>query len=103
MPPRRKAGRKQHSKATLLAEFMLDLVQSVDDEIESGDPPETRMTLNRLVSEGFDERAARRMIVRVMLDEMNRSAAEDEPFNLARYVEGLMSLPAPTDTPGEPR
>lgn len=69
------------------------IIQVVENQIESNDPPETKQTLARLISEGFSQPAAKELIGNVVIAEVFNVMAAGEPFDLNRYVTALSNLP----------
>lgn len=70
-------------------------VRTVDEQLEKNDPPETRETLERLISAGFTEENAKLVIAQCVAAEMVKVVASKTPFNNRRYVDCLMQLPKP--------
>jgi hypothetical protein len=73
----------------LRAAFM----EVVDNQIASNDPPETRETLNRLISEGISEQDARLYIGQAICVEVWEIMKNKREFNLERFVRNLKNLP----------
>jgi hypothetical protein len=73
------------------------ILQVVENQIDSNDPPETKQTFNRLVSEGFSKKEAKELIGTVVVAEVFEVMKEGKPFNIERYVNALNRLP---ETPG---
>ena len=69
------------------------ILEVVDNQIESNDPPETRMTFNRLTEEGFSESEAKELIATVAVSEIFGVLKKNEPFDLKRFVTALNMLP----------
>jgi hypothetical protein len=74
-----------HLKATIL--------QVVDNQIRANDPPETKQTLDRLLSEGHSEEEAKRLIGCIVSAEIFDILKKQEEFDLARFVGALNALP----------
>ncbi|NIQ94805.1 MAG: hypothetical protein GWN87_11785 [Desulfuromonadales bacterium] len=74
------------------------VIQVVDNQLSSNEPPETRETLNRLLSEGFSEQEAKELIGTVVVAEVFHVMNEGKEFDAARYAEALDRLP---ERPGE--
>jgi len=62
------------------------------NQIATGDPPETKATLDRLMSEGYSKSQALQAIASALRVEMNRMVTEMTPFDNARYAELLSKL-----------
>jgi hypothetical protein len=69
------------------------ILQVVDNQIDSNDPPETKQTFNRLVSEGISNKEAKELIGTVVVAEIFDVLKEGKPFNIERYVNALNKLP----------
>lgn len=65
----------------------------LDNQLRDGDPPETRVTLDRLVAGGHDIEDARRLIAAVLAIEIFELIRGQAPFDLQRYRERLAQLP----------
>lgn len=75
-----------------------NLLQMVDQQLRTQDPPETRRTWRRLQAAGFSADEAREMIASVVWDEMRSMSEEDRPFDrrrFARLLDRLPDLPEP--------
>jgi len=69
------------------------ILEVVENQIRDLDPPETKQTFDRLVSEGTSEDEARRLIGCVVAAEIFHIMERREEFNRARYVKALSQLP----------
>lgn len=69
------------------------ILQVVDNQIEANDPPETKQTLDRLLSEGHSQEEAKRLIGCVVSFEIFDILKKQEEFNLERFVGALHALP----------
>lgn len=70
------------------------IVGIVENQLKQNDPPETRLTLDRLMSEDPDcdyNEAVRRIAV-VMVEEMYDMMKKQQNFDLARYIKKLQAL-----------
>lgn len=72
------------------------IMDALDNQLESGDPPETRQTYDRLLGNGIDEKETRRLIACVIAVEIFDIMKEQKPFDQERFVKRLAGLP---DTP----
>jgi hypothetical protein len=70
------------------------IMEVVDNQLRSNDPPQTQQTFNRLVEAGHAENEAKRLIACVVSAEIFDVLKKQEPFNLERFVKGLDKLPA---------
>ncbi len=74
------------------------ILEVVDNQLQANDPPETRKTYDRLVSEGHSEKDAKNLIGCVVSSEIFDILKKKEMFNLKRFVKALNKLPnLPTD------
>ena len=74
------------------------ILQVVENQIDLNDPPETKQTLNRLVSEGISEKKAKELIGSVVAAEVFEVLKKGEEFDKNRFVTALNKLP---EIPGE--
>lgn len=70
------------------------LLDTVLDQIDSGDPPETRVTYERLIAAGQSQSQALNHIAAVLRQEMNRMLEESTPFDDRRFAEALGQIPS---------
>jgi hypothetical protein len=63
------------------------------NQVETGDPPETRATLDRLVGTGLSKNEAMQLIAAVARNEMQAMLAASREFDNARYAKLLAKLP----------
>ncbi len=68
------------------------ILEVVDNQLNENNPPETRQTLERLISLGYSEAKAKEMIGSVVTEEIYYVMKDDEPFNNERFVAGLNKL-----------
>lgn len=71
------------------------IIQVVETQIDSNDPPETRQTFERLISEGFSEKVAKELLGTVVVAEVFGVLKDGKPFDIERYVGALNRLPKP--------
>ncbi|MGB5684812.1 MAG: hypothetical protein WBM35_03305, partial [Candidatus Electrothrix sp.] len=76
---------KQHMKVAI--------IEVIDNQLAANDPPETRQTLDRLLSEGHSEEEAKKLIGCVVVAEIFNVLKKEELFNLERFVQALNNLP----------
>ena len=76
---------KQHMKVAI--------IEVIDNQLAANDPPETRQTLDRLLSEGHSEKDAKKLIGCVVVAEIFDVLKKGEPFNLERFIQALNALP----------
>jgi len=70
------------------------IMEVVENQLRSNDPPQTRQTFKRLIEAGHSEKEAKRLIGCVVSAEIFDVLKKQEPFNLDRFVKGLNKLPA---------
>lgn len=69
------------------------ILQIVDHQINEKNPPETKLTLDRLIKEGHNKKYAKKLIGYCLLTEMNRMMKFNEMFDNERYIKNLNNLP----------
>jgi hypothetical protein len=69
------------------------ILEAVNNQLKSGDPPETRQTFNRLIVEGISEKDAKIYIGQAIAVEIFNVMKHRETFNLVRYRKNLSRLP----------
>ena len=69
------------------------ILKAVENQLESNDPPKTRETLNRLLSEGIDRDEALKYIACALSVEIFSALKHSEPFDSERYDKNLDVLP----------
>ena len=70
------------------------MFEIVDNQLRSNDPPETRLTLDRLVREGHSDREAKRLIAVVVAVEIYDTLKHKVEFDRERFITNLSRLPA---------
>jgi len=65
----------------------------VDNQIRNDDPPETRQTFNRLISQGISEEDAKIYIGQAVCVEIWDIMRNRKEFNKERFVRNLKRLP----------
>jgi len=69
-------------------------LDTVLNQIETGDPPETKATLDRLMAEGYSRAHALQAIAAALRTEMNRTMSESTPFDNDKYAALLAKIKA---------
>ena len=69
-------------------------LDTVLNQIETGDPPETKTTYDRLIAAGQSKSQALQHIAAVLRVEMNRMLSEATPFDNQRYAAALAKIPS---------
>ena len=82
--------KKEKTNPVLYAAYM----EVVENQLRDNDPPETRITYNRLKSEGFSELDTKKLIAQAILAETFWIMKKKEMFNLTRFIKNLNRLPA---------
>ena len=86
------AGKETMEKGNPI--LKLAFMQTVENQIRDGDPPETRETLERLKSEGISEEDARIYIAQAVSVEVFDIMKNKKKFNMSRFIRNLKLLPA---------
>lgn len=68
-------------------------LNTVQEQIASGEPPVVRATRDRLVSQGLSEGEAAQMIAIVLRSEMKQMISESRSFDDTRFASLLQKLP----------
>jgi hypothetical protein len=68
-------------------------MEAVVNQLETGDPPETKATLDRLVGGGLSRGEAMQLIAAVVRKEMQAMLAGGGQFDNARFAQQLAKLP----------
>ena len=68
-------------------------LEIIDKQIRDNDPPETKQTFDRLISEGISEKEAKDLIGCVVISEIFNVLKNKQDFDLARYIAALNNLP----------
>jgi hypothetical protein len=89
--PRKRAPRAGRSSGNPVLQAAI--LEVVDNQLRDDSPKEVRRTLDRLVGEGYSDRAARLLIGMVVLMEANDILKGMAPFDEARYETALKRLP----------
>jgi len=69
------------------------ILEVVENQLQANNPPETRQTYNRLISEGYSEIEAKKLIGSVVSLEIFDVLKKQEPFNPERFAKALNELP----------
>lgn len=69
------------------------ILETVENQLKSDDPPETKKTLARLKAEGFSDEDARVLLGQAVAVEIYCVLKERKPFNQERFVRNLENLP----------
>jgi len=69
------------------------LLEIVENQLRDGIPPETRVTLDRLITEGFSRERALELIACVVSSEIFDILKSGQPYDEGSYLAGLRALP----------
>jgi len=69
------------------------ILEVVENQLQANDPPETRQAYDRLISEGYSEVEAKKLIGCVVSLEVFDVLKKQEPFNPERFAKALNELP----------
>lgn len=69
------------------------ILQVVSNQLRLNNPPETKETLDRLISEGYSRQEARELIGAVVSAHIYEMLKEQHEFNNTKYVNDLKRLP----------
>jgi len=69
------------------------IFEVVDNQMEGGDPPETKETFDRLLGEGFSKEDAKKLIGQAICVEIYCIGKYKKEFNRERYLKNLRNLP----------
>lgn len=69
-----------------------EILEAVENQVRENNPPETRLTLERLLAAGYTRQEAIEMIGRVVVTEIWHIMKYKETFNLERFRAGLEEL-----------
>ena len=70
------------------------MLDTVLNQINTNDPPEARITYDRLIDGGASNSQALQLMSAVLKTEMNRMLTESTPFDNERYSAALTKIPA---------
>ena len=68
-------------------------LQVVTNQLRMNDPPETKETLNRLISDGYSKQDAKKLLGAVVSDHIHEMLKERHEFDNSKYVRDLNRLP----------
>lgn len=69
------------------------ILETVQNQIETNQPPETKETLERLKKTGYSDDDAKQLIGQCLAVELYHVFSNQEPFNESRYISNLKNLP----------
>ncbi|KAF1061361.1 MAG: hypothetical protein GAK45_02248 [Pseudomonas citronellolis] len=69
------------------------LVQAIENQLESGEPEAARAVYNKLTLVGYEREEVLQMMALVLAHEIQAMLAADRPFDGAGYEQALRALP----------
>lgn len=69
------------------------LIQAIENQIESDNPPAAKATFNKLTLVGFEREEILNLMAHVLAVEIDAILEEDRPFNTEWYEGALRALP----------
>ncbi len=69
------------------------LVQAIENQIESDNPPAAKATFNKLTLVGYEREEILVMMAHVLAVEIDGILEDDRPFNTEWYEKALRALP----------
>jgi hypothetical protein len=69
------------------------IFEVIKNQIKANDPPETKITYDRLIASGYSDFETKQLIGQCVALEMFTVIKQQQPFNEARYVKNLKQLP----------
>ena len=70
-----------------------EIFQVIKNQLDANDPPETKITYNRLISLGYNEFETNQLIGQCVAFEIFEVFKHKKPFNRIRYIKNLNQLP----------
>jgi len=65
----------------------------IDNQINANDPPETALTLERLMNEGYSDFQAKQLMGQAVVIEVIDVLKNKKPYNEQRFIKNLRNLP----------
>lgn len=69
------------------------LIQAIENQIESDNPPAAKATLNKLTLVGYEREEILNLMAHVLAVEIDKMLDEDRAFNTVWYETALRALP----------
>ena len=85
VPPKEKKSDPARARAALL--------EVIEKQIHSNDPPETKEALGRLLGQGFSREESLKYIASALIGELFGVLNKGASYDQARYVANLKALP----------
>jgi hypothetical protein len=73
-----------------------EIFQIIKNQLDANDPPETKITYDRLRSLGYNEFETKQLIGQCVALEIFDILKHNQPFNKSRYIKNLSRLPKET-------
>jgi len=70
-----------------------EIQEVIKNQIKANDPPETKITYDRLIKAGYGEAETNQLIGQCVLLEIYKAMEDQEPFNEQRFKKNLENLP----------
>jgi hypothetical protein len=74
--------------------FRNQLFEIIKSQMNDNQPPETRLTYDRLISAGYSEFETKQLISQCVAVDIFDVIKNSKPFNENRYIRNLKKLPA---------
>lgn len=69
------------------------IFEIIKNQLRNNDPPETKITYDRLIKNGFDDFQTRQLIGQCLAVELFDVMKFGKPYNNERYIKNLLALP----------
>lgn len=69
------------------------IFEIIKNQIKDNNPPETKITYDRLINKGFDDFQIKQMIGQCLAVELFDVMKFRKPYNNERYIKNLKALP----------
>ena len=69
------------------------IIEAVNHQLTGNEPPETRETYLRLITAGYSDEAAKKLVGAALSVEIYEMLQEKKAYNPARYIPNLAQLP----------
>ena len=69
------------------------IFEIIENQLRDNNPPETKVTYDRLRKQGFDDFQTKQLIGQCLVVELFDVIKLEKPFNNARYTKNLLALP----------
>ena len=69
------------------------IFEVIDNQINANDPPETALTLERLMNEGYSDFQAKQLMGQAVVIEVIDVLKNKKPYNEQRFIKNLRNLP----------